>query len=904
MRILSRFRKSTKPDVTTNITFKEAGIIIEVNKQGDLIDLPIKLTLSEYKQLDNLEQLQLIEDLELDGIIDRDQVGTYVLPYEYVYDLTSEEKELLNLPPKSTAVTIHLDNKGFVGSRTFKFLPQIESDQYKNLHEIGERKGAIIKLPTDEVILLPKDYYYFLEKIDQQPSRENYDQLASYIAEVKKMAQDLNVSQNEYLQKENYEFVDELSIDVQRTDDGLDLIPTFEHENLEPETLNDLNESGSNYIKHGDQRVFVKKDTIETREKVAKLDTVLNKDIPKLVQNPAAFIPEDIDVSLDKFSDRVKSLGIRVYQAQPFVHADQNELGWFEFKTGYQVKDVEGNPIAEESDDFFTEQDTNPYKQLDENTFIEVPKQAVEFNELSSKIKEQAEQEKSSQLTPSNYILEIFENITHVEYNKPLKNMQQTLQDEAVFDPTPPALFHAKLKPFQEEGFTWMKTLSFVGNGGLLADDMGLGKTVQVIAYLTYLKEQDALTPSLLILPKSLIYNWVHELEKFAPKLTEKIYIHTGPDRLNDHKKISVFDIVLTTYHTLARDQFVLGQVDWEVVICDEAQMIKNPTTANSAAVKALKNKGRIALTGTPVENNLSELWSIIDFVQPGTLGSLTNFKNEYEQNLKDEDESKYSEIQRSIEDRIRYIYLRRTKEGELKDQLPSKTEHKLITTMGREQKRMYMDIINQVENKEIQGLEAIQRLKMLCSHPGLVNDEYSSLRLSQVPKLEKTIQILRDIQKKNEKVIIFTEYRKMQAIIKREVITNFNIDVPIINGSINNRQQIIDQFNTEPGFGVLILSPRSAGTGLTITSANHVIHYTRWWNPAVENQATDRVYRIGQEKDVHVYYPIVENNSQGRTVEKIIDELITKKNKLASNVIVPSEGSIEQEVLQSIEAI
>src|SRR5699024_5283677 len=372
-----------------------------------------------------------------------------------------------------------------------------------------------------------------------------------------------------------------------------------------------------------------------------------------------------------------------------------------------------------------------------------------------------------------------------------------------------------------------------------------LGKTIQVIAYLLYLKEQNKLTPTLLVLPKTLIENWVNELHKFTPSISKNIYRHIGPNRLKDHQQISSYDIILTTYHTLSRNQMILGRIDWQMVICDEAQAIKNPSTANSNAIKALKNRGRLALTGTPVENNLTELWSIIDFVQPGTLGSLKDFRDEYEDKL--EDESAYSDIQNSIEEKIKYIYLRRTKSGELKDQLPNKIDYKIPVSIGKEQNRLYQGYINQVKTEEISGLQAIQRLKMLCSHPALIDDGLKDINPKRIPKLLETIKILQRVEKLDEKAIIFTEYRKMQAILKIELLMTFGIEAAVINGASGHRQSIVDDFNKKSGFDILILSPKAAGTGLTITSANHVIHYTRWWNPAVENQATDRVYRIGQ---------------------------------------------------------
>lgn len=899
MRLFRRKRNTFNVNIDT--ICDSTGIKIFIKAKDKRVDLPIRFTISELKQLNNLDELQLIDDLYAEEKLEKQAQGEYLISYDNVYQLEPDERKLLNIPSHTTPVSIELDNEGFVASSIFKFIPKIHSEEYSNLHKIGTRKGAIIELPSKQALLLEKPFYHFLESLENQPSRRKMDELAAFFARVKKEAKNLGITVNPYIESENYEFIDEVDIDLQRSDNGIEIIPEYKHEHIDSDTLKEVAELESGYKKNGNKRIFVNNDTKRTKEKINNLHKVENKDIPKFVQNPTAFIPEDIDIPLDSFGDRVKGLGIRVYRAQPYIHANKNEYGWFDFESGFNVKDNEGNLISSEGLEFFSEDVQEEFKQIDENTYIEIPNQVKEFREFSSKAKEEAEKQKSQHPNLSNYILEIFENITHVEYNKPLKKMREELAEGKVLDPTPPDTFKAILKPFQTDGFKWMKTLRLIGNGGLLADDMGLGKTVQVIAYLSYLKEQNKLSPSLIVLPKTLIDNWVKEMETFAPSLVKNTYIHMGSDRLKDPKIIGSYDIVLTTYHTLTRDQTTIALIDWEMVICDEAQAIKNPTTASSAVVKALKNKGRLALTGTPVENNLTELWSIIDFVQPGTLGSLKHFRNQYEKKLNEE--KNYDEIQNAIEEKIKYIYLRRTKSGELEGQLPMKYEHPpILVSLGKEQQRVYETIVTQVKNNEMGGLQAIQKLKMLCSHPGLIDNEYKHIKANRVPKLAKTLDILQEIKSKDEKVLIFTEYIEMQGILKKEILMKYNVEAPIINGSTGHRQQVVDQFNSSSGFGVMILSPKAAGTGLTITGANHVIHYTRWWNPAVENQATDRVYRIGQEKDVHVYYPIVEAEGTRKTVEEIIDEVLTAKKSLAENVIVPSKGdSIEKEVLSEM---
>lgn len=888
------FRKKRSFNIKVEPIYKSLGVILSISSgEDDILSLPIQLDIKDQEKINRLEQIQLLNDLFTDGKIEQIKDGQYLLLHDDIYSLDEEERKILGIPSKPTEISIELKNKGFLPGNHFEFIVEMSSKQYSRLHKIGSRRGAVIELVTGDVLLLERNIYHFLKEVDDQYKYKGEERL-EYFANIKLQAKKLGIPVSTYIEKENYEFIDEVTINPQLTEEGINLTPEYIHDSLDDHTIKQLNKTNSRYLKQGNRRIFVEKHAYKTKEQIEQLEPIQKKDIPKFVQNPEAYIPEEIRISTEDFGDRVKGLGIRVYKAQPYVDGQNNKHGWFDFEAGFKIKDHEGNIISREDESFFD--GNKPFKQIDEKTFIEVPDKVDEFKMITKKLQREI---KNNQLggQKSRYILEIFENISGVDYNKPLQDWRNKVLDEKIFDSKSPKYFQAILKDFQREGFKWMKTLHFFGNGGLLADDMGLGKTIQVIAFLSYLKEQNKLTPTIIILPKSLVDNWINEMTRFAPILTNNLYVHMGSRRYKDHRIISKYDLVLTTYHTLTRDQTILGLIDWEIVICDEAQAIKNPSTANSIVVKALKNNGRFALTGTPVENSLSDLWSIVDFVQPGLLGSLKDFKGEYEKQL--ENERNYMKVQQAIEKKIGNIFLRRTKSSELKKELPQKIEVPLEVAMSKEQKNHYKQIIHQVHVKEMDPLQAIQRLKMLCSHPALLNE---SERESSVPKLKKTIEILKDIKKKNEKVIIFTEYRSMQAILKKEIIKHFNIDAPIINGGTSSRQKIVDAFNQLQGFGVLILSPKAAGTGLTITGANHVVHYTRWWNPAIENQATDRVYRIGQEKDVYVYFPIVVGGEQGESVEEIINQIISRKKALAENVIVPNKSdSIEKEVLKTM---
>ncbi|TFB13568.1 DEAD/DEAH box helicase [Filobacillus milosensis] len=887
MAIFTRLKASIK----INKEFTSTGIIFSIQKNDELVPLPVQLTVSDIKQVKNLDTLLLMEDLFYDQRLIELERLNYLLEYKELYHLEADERELLNLPDEVTSLFFKLDNKGIIGRSNFELNLSYRTEKYPKLDLVGKRYQNLIQLNDGQLVLMTENDVKLINAVHEVPYKQG-EELLRQISKIKHLAKGSKVELNEYLTRENYEFIEGVEPDVERGSDGIQIIPSYSHDELDEEVLNHEQLVGRGYVKQEGKRVFVDEKAKETALRLNQIERIEEKDIPRFIENPESFIPEDIGgISLENFGERVKKLGIQVYKAQPFVYANENERGWFDYNVGYNVQNELGEQISQESLGYF-ETEGN-YKKVDNNTYVSVPNDVNEFEEYASKIKNER-----NQGIHSNYVIEIFENIQSVEFNAPLQEFRQQLEDSNVKNKIPPKLFKANLHPFQEEGFVWMKHLHFIGYGGLLADDMGLGKTVQVIAFLSHLKDIGKLTPTLLVLPKSLIENWKNEMHNFAPELTHSPYVHIGANRLKDPKTISHFDIVLTTYDTLVRDQIVLGQIDWEMVISDEAQKIKNPSTSTSRVIKALKNKGRIALTGTPVENNLTELWSIVDFVQPGLLGSLNEFKKKYESAIKNGES--YDHIQSRLEEEMKLVFKRRTKKGELENQLPKKIEHQgeFEVQFGPEQEKMYQSVIHQIKQKDIAPLQGIQELKKISSHPGLYDRSYSNLKIKKVPKLKVTMDILKNIHSKGEKALIFTEYREMQSILKRAIVEEFKLNAMVINGSTDSRQDLVDQFNKNDGFDVLILSPKAAGVGLTITSANHVIHYTRWWNPAVENQATDRAYRIGQEKDVHVYYPTIKTNV-GKGFEELVDQVLSEKKELAENVIVPSKNLDIEEELQ-----
>lgn len=878
-------------------------------QKENIIQLPLQLSIYELKQQENLDLLEILEELWLDEALEEQGEG-YILPYVLFAEFPLEVKEVLNIP-EPVELQLKLSHDGAVGLPTFKFVLEKSYGQWKHIEKTSRQTGPWMTLPNGTELLMDKRQYELQLLLEQAPNPRDKNQIFSFVAQVRNKAKQMNIPLNEYLEKQEYLFVDEFEMDVAYDQKEIRLHPKYQSTDPVPEGLLDEMSKTSSIYASGpnNQKVFVNPSVQQQVREIGELPPIQGADIPKFVENPESFLPEMDGLDLSAFSDRVKSLGIQVYRAQPYVHANEKERGWFELDMGFAALDDEGEAHGSFQSDEMLQLVQKAKEQGEEyiewnGQWLKVPHDADSFIESTNKLQDEISNLNRVDITKLPYVLEIFENISQLEFNQPILEAQQQMQDLGILDPIPPKSFLATLKPFQEDGFIWMKSLHYRRIGGLLADDMGLGKTIQVVSFLAYLQHIEQLTPALIVVPKTLMENWEKEMRKFAPLLVSSIRIHSGVHRTKNPEELKRTGITITTYQTLVKDQLVFGQVDWQAVICDEAQAIKNPTTAASKVIKAMKSRFRLALTGTPVENSLSELWSIMDFVQPGLLGSLSQFKQEFVNKF--EILSAEEDIEEKLTARISRVYKRRTKSGELGNQLPAKTVVIREVPMGPAQLELYKEVMTLVKQKMLGGLEAIQKLKSLSSHPALLNEKYVSLAPQDVPKLKETLQIIEEIRQKGEKILIFTEYIQMQNLLRKYIREQFNINPMIINGMTSRRQQVVDMFNEASGFDVMILSPKAAGTGLTITAANHVIHYTRWWNPAVENQATDRVYRIGQEKPVTVYYPIVTDQHgllKEGTVEQIVHRILQEKQELASSVIVPSKKiKIEEEILKGLQ--
>ncbi|UOA07426.1 DEAD/DEAH box helicase [Methylobacter sp. S3L5C] len=461
-----------------------------------------------------------------------------------------------------------------------------------------------------------------------------------------------------------------------------------------------------------------------------------------------------------------------------------------------------------------------------------------------------------------------------------------------------PAGLNAELRDYQKRGVAWLRYLENLGLNGCLADDMGLGKTMQVISLLVMEREQTKPGPTLLIAPTSVIGNWQKEIEKFAPQLTT--LIHHGSDR---EQAVDAFkqrclqhDLMITSYTLARKDSKLLGALHWHRVVLDEAQNIKNPKSAQTKAILKLNGDTRLALTGTPVENRLMDLWSIFNFLNPGYLGKQTHFRKSYELPVQRDNDQRQSAILKRL---IQPFILRRLKTDKaiIKD-LPDKIDNKIYCNLSKEQASLYevvvQDVVTQLEAAEgiqRQGLmlSTLMKLKQICNHPMQFLQDGSAFTPERSHKLERISEMLEEAMAQGDSVLVFTQFTEIGENLSRYLAKEKHYKTHYLHGGTprNKRELMISDFqdpDTSPA--VFILSLKAGGVGITLTQANHVFHFDRWWNPAVENQATDRAFRIGQKKNVFVHKFVTLG-----TLEERIDQMISDKQKMADSIVGNDES-------------
>jgi superfamily II DNA or RNA helicase len=467
---------------------------------------------------------------------------------------------------------------------------------------------------------------------------------------------------------------------------------------------------------------------------------------------------------------------------------------------------------------------------------------------------------------------------------------------------TPPPDLHAELRPYQQSGVNWLRFLTRLRLGACLADDMGLGKTIQVIGLLLHLKRDNAdspdTPPSLLVVPASLIANWKSELQRFAPSLSVTI-AHPSETDLNLttvtdsdlDAALAGHDLVITTYGMLARVD-ALRSRPWNLAILDEAQAIKNAGARQTRAVKELRAAGRIALTGTPVENRLGDLWSLFDFINPGLLGSAKAF-GRFAKELSQRESNAYGPLRALVRP---YILRRLKTDKSIIADLPDKTEVNAFCTLSKRQAVLYEQSVRELARtlETVDGIQRrgvvlayLMRLKQICNHPAQWLGD-GAFDPDQSGKFQRLAELCEELAQRQEKALIFTQFREITAPLADHLATIFGKPGLILSGetAVAKRRQLVEQFQRDDGPPFFVLSLKAGGTGLNLTAASHVIHFDRWWNPAVENQATDRAFRIGQKKNVFVHKFVCRG-----TVEDRIDALISEKAGLARELLEAGEG-------------
>ncbi len=864
----------------------------------------------------------------------RFQKNECILPFESVYLLDENEQCLLGLP-STYKMSMRLRGEGMLNSRNFSYKLELLSSVPDGELLHFERLHNVVSIGLEKFILSENQYSLFetvevFNRIDE--SKKNIDLNLRHFSNIKQLAINANCQLDSYLENENVYVPDKIKIEIEQDGTGYKVMPSVDIDEKEKfiSTYDRMRKVQSVYPiqKENGERVRVvisseqKKALEPFKEKKNRFQT--SEEIKDIFNNPTEhFDPEQFDLS-DFYSDRVIEIGVYKPKFYPFVSPYKScwiagatvecpESG----TTKVTIEDIESLLNleyliceAEEKKESLINYKGTPMDVSDAKYLAKIGRK-----QLASPNKPIEEMENSDK---EHKVLIIEENAEELGFIAE----QCIVETRGKF-----TLFKNefltkgfKLKTYQEEGVAWLQHLHrSKASGCLMADDMGLGKTLQILYFIDWhSRKYPNHKPYLIVAPISLLENWENEYSKFfnEPRLQICRLTSTDVPRRFNKKiidQIQKMDIVLTNYESLRISQLNFCAIEFEVVILDEAQKVKSPGTLVTNAAKALKCHFRIAMTGTPVENSLLELWCIMDFCVPGLLGNAKAFASQYQLPLKKED-TDIATLGNEIHDRLGIYIMRRLKQDVAKD-LPNKIEIKAAIEMPSIQESKYIETINEyVKGLQKNMLLTIMNLKEISEHPYLYDTtlfQHDSNKLVETSaRLKATLVFLDQIKTKKEKAILFAERKYTQKMLQKIIWDRYHIIAKIINGDTpsfsNNRnkpdkqsrQASIDEFQAINGFNVIIISPIAAGMGLNITSANHVIHYSRHWNPAKENQATDRAYRIGQTKDVYVYYPMAVSHNF-RSFDENLDELLNRKTVLATSTIFPTERiEITQEEL------
>jgi SNF2 family DNA or RNA helicase len=889
-------------------------------------------------QSEYLSQMSIIQELVDNGLATTTD-STVEIEIEDILTLDEIDKRLLGLPSDYPFV-IYIEADGILSQGSFKFKYGFFDFVPNGNRLLFNRDGVVLK-NTETQYLLTLNQYRILDSIEKfnslpESSRTFHHNLTCF-ADIKSLSDDVVTLLDDFLQSQNVLHPEKIKIDVSFDNEILELKPKID--NLKQESLErafDLSPTIKPIYNVADDnggttRVLI--DCIQKEEltRLKRNRNIYDKDlIEDIAENPENYFDDNI-IDLAYFSQRVREIGIYKPKFYPFVCPYKSE--WI---PGFVIKDkINGDkkihfktPV--ELAEFESERNIAIKEDKTHFTFKNEQVSVEDADKIVSIATKQFENPKEpivkESSTNSDEVLIIKENADLLEY---IENNQIPESLQHIFFNIENLKAPIELKEHQVEGVAWLQSLFRENlNGCLLADDMGLGKTLQLLYFIEWHAQNiNNDKPYLIVAPVSLLENWESEYKRFfSPTNLELRFLYGVSGVGRDFSRSAVSDLqrkqlILTNYESLRSYQMNICAVDYSIVVLDEAQKIKTPGTLVTNVSKALKADFKIAMTGTPVENTLVDLWCIMDFSVPGLLGNAKDFAKNYQKPLGNEDTDIHA-LGEQLRGQIGVFIKRRLKQDVAKD-LPKKNLKVISRLMPEIQANRYADEIELAKNEQMEGVErrnqilkSLWAIRDISDHPFLVDNQinmYCSTDLiSSSAKLQILIDVLQEIQNKSEKAIIFADRKETQKMLQKVIYETFKISPPsIINGdtpsskqkessSKLSRQQTIDRFQNEEGFNVIIMSQLAAGVGLNVVGANHVIHYTRHWNPAKEEQATDRAYRIGQTKDVTVYYPMAvfpdsfqnEKGERQKSFDEILDILLFRKKSLASSTLFPTEQS------------
>lgn len=864
-------------------------------------------------------------------------VEGYLLRHEKAVELASDEQELLTLPSIFPYQFRVENDRGNVAYNTFHYqvsLLQPNGEIFINPEIIG----SYVRIDKSREYILRREQYLLLitakqcnEIIGKLPNGSKVQKYnLENLSKIKQYGKTINAEFSGHIESTQVVCPDKLSVEFVKQDDlGLYhpepvLLKTDENGSYEmldsklfQQAFNRSATAKDIYLDNNRVKYVCGEAVKAGLEKIKTTDSFSEEEYERFKTNPWQYFGEGVfEFPEGVYSDRVYGFINKNYKY--FGVEGLNEGGWLPEEGTTEVKPID----VEITDEFVgkvAEAQSKGKTTLEiEGKIIEIDETLLERIARYKRKKEETKEEEFPEEKPpkGKNVLGIKTNEQRIDYSTDYDNIRENaVLINALKD-------GIELFEHQKEGIAWMYKQWCDGyKGVLLADDMGLGKTMQTLAFIAGVKKQfpaklDA--PVLIVAPVALLRNWKEEVFKFIPQgiFSDVVELHsTGLQNFKENGKLRLTNfaeaykdcIVQTTYETLRSCQLEFGKVPWSIVIVDEAQKIKNPSASQTQALKGMKYDFAICLSGTPVENSWIDLWSIMDFVQPGKLGSFSWFNDNYQKNLKANryDAEAIKQLGTDLQIKLEPLFLRRLKCQHLKG-LPQKHVKLCKAIMPKVQAETYKNVVRNFREEKGSAFSVIAKLRDISLHPRLSTMRVESLSpeeankiINESARLKKTFEILMNVRLMNEKALLFVVSKKMQLLLQYLIQGFFGIKVQTpINGDMNGtkRQTAIDDFNATDGFSVLILSPEAAGVGLNIVSANHVIHLSRTWNPAKEDQATDRAYRIGQKKDVTVYIPIAycPDLGEGNSFDEKLEGLMSFKRSLSENVLFPTLESAD----------